>query len=292
MFKRALICTDFEDGLNRLVKFVPSLAAGGFKQIIFFHSVPLWDEGAIPREDTAKITEAKKRLNDALTEVPAGVEVIIEVVSGTPLDTIKRILKTYQIDLILIGTPIRSSLQERIVGSTSVGLAKLTDVPIMVLRPQLISTYTEEELALRCQHLCRELLIPYNDSSIDRYLIQRIKEFATDRPANSLQSCKLMWVVEESRVKKEIVSYLVDEAQKKLAAVKKELEQLNLQVDIEVRQGNSLTEIIKAATYFDISAIAIASEHKNDLLELTVPDFAEELLHKSWFPLLFFSPRK
>lgn len=292
MFQRALICTNFEDGLNRLVKFVPSLAAGGLKQIVFFHSVPLSKEGEIPREDSASITEAKQRLNDAFKEVPSGVKVIVEVVSGAPIETIKRILQTYNIDVILLGTPIRSSLQEKIFGSTSVGVAKLTDVPIMVLRPQLISTYTEEELAPRSQHLCRELLIPYNDSSIDRYLIERIKEYATDRPANSLERCRLMWVVEESRAKKEIASYLVDEAQKKLQAVKTELEQLDLQVDIEVRRGNHLAQIIDAATCFDISAIAIASEHRNNLLELTVPDFAEELLHTSWFPLLFFSPRK
>ncbi|NEO51139.1 MAG: universal stress protein, partial [Moorea sp. SIO4A3] len=35
MFQHCLICTDFSDGLYRLVEFVPSLAAGGLKKIIF-----------------------------------------------------------------------------------------------------------------------------------------------------------------------------------------------------------------------------------------------------------------
>ncbi|MBR8828759.1 MAG: universal stress protein [Gomphosphaeria aponina SAG 52.96 = DSM 107014] len=292
MFQRALICTNFEDGLNRLVDFVPFLAKGGLKKIVFLHCVSLWAEGTIPREDSAKITEGKKRLHNALKNVPEGVEVFVEVVSGAPLEIIPRILNNFQIDVILLGAHIRSSLEDKIFGSTSTGLAKLTELPLMVFRPELISTYTEEELALRCQHLWREILIPYNDSSTAHYLIARIKEYAMHKPFNSFERCRLIWVIEEKGGREAIADYFVDDAHKKLVAVQKELEQLNLQVDVEVRRGDSLPEIIAAATDFDTSAIAIASETRKNLLELTLKSFSFELLHKSWFPLLFFSPKK
>lgn len=292
MFKHCLICTDFSDGLHRLVNFVPSLAVGGIKQIVFLHSVPLWEEGGVPRVNEKKIEPARKRLSEALKEIPEGVEVKIEVPSGRPLDTIPRILETYQIDIILTGTPIRSSLQEKIFGSTSKGLAKLTRSPLMILRPQLISTYTREELNLRCQHLWRYLLLPYNGSDSADYLVQRVKEYAQNRPENSLERCMLCWVVDDGGRREVLIENRMREARDKLESVKAELEKLDLQVNAEVRRGNPLIEILDAALMFDISAIAIADSYRGNLLNWTVPSFANELLCRSWFPVLFFSPKR
>ena len=292
MFEHCLICTDFSDGLDRLINFVPSLASGGLKQIIFFHSVPLWEEGEVARVDEEKIQAAKERLSKAFKAVPEGVEVKVEVLSGRPLDTIPRILETYQIDVILVGVPRRSLLQEKIFGSTSMGLARLTSTPLMIFRPQLISTYTCEELALRCQHLWRYLLIPYNDSEAARYLIERIKDYATNRPQNSLKQCMLIWVIDDGGRTEEIAAHRLQEAPEKLESVKAELEQLDLQVNVEVRQGNPLQEILDAALTFDISAIAIASDYRSNILEWTVPSFADDVLRRSWFPVLFFSAKK
>jgi nucleotide-binding universal stress UspA family protein len=170
MFQSCLICTDFTDGLYRFIDYVPSLAQCGLKKIVFFHSVPLWEQGEIPRIDEQKIEQAKERFQKALENVPSGLDVKIEVLSGKPLDTIPRVLKTHSVDVIMTGTPIRSLLKEKFFGSTSAGLAKSTSQPLNIIRPELITTYTSEELALRCQHLWRYLLIPYNDSDTARYL--------------------------------------------------------------------------------------------------------------------------
>lgn len=292
MFRSCLICTDFTDGLQRLVDFVPDLASGGLKQIIFFHSVPLWEEGEVPRIDEAKIKVAKERLSVALKQVPEGVDVKVEVSSGKPLDTIPRILNTYPVDVILTGTPIRSLLQEKFFGSTSVGLAKLTSQPLTIVRPQLITIYTREELALRCQHLWRYLLIPYNDSKSARYLIEQIKKYAQNRPENSLKQCMLMWVVDSSGRRGIPIDYRLQEAKEKLESVKAELEQLDLEVNLEVREGIPQQEILAAALTFDISAIAIGTDYRNNILEWTAPSFANDLLRSSWFPVLLFSPQK
>jgi len=111
MFKRCLICTDFTDGLDRFASFVPSLSASGVNYLVFLHSVPYWEEGEIPHVDEEKVEAAKKRLQVALENVPDGIEVKVEVPSGRPSDTIPRI--------VLAGTPIRSFLQEKVFGSTS-----------------------------------------------------------------------------------------------------------------------------------------------------------------------------
>ena len=176
MFQSCLICTDFTDGLYRFIDCVPDLAQCGLKKIVFFHSVPLWEEGEVPRIDKEKAEQAEQRLQKALKDIPDGVEVEVEVLSGKPLDTIPRVLKKHSIDVIMTGTPIKSLLQEKFFGSTSTGLAKVTSQPLNIIRPELITTYTLEELDLRCRHLWRYLLIPYNDSKTAKYLIEEIKK--------------------------------------------------------------------------------------------------------------------
>lgn len=292
MFQSCLICTDFTDGLYRFIDCVPNLAKCGLKKIVFFHSVPLWEEGEVPRVDEEKMERAKQRLQKALDNVPDGVEVRVEVLSGKPLDTIPRVLKNHPVDVIMTGTPIKSLLQEKFFGSTSTGLAKLTPQPLNIIRPELITTYTLEELDLRCRHLWRYLLIPYNDSKTARYLIEEIKKYAKDRPENSLQQCMLMSVVDDCGRKSVLAEQRVEEAKTKIASVKEELEALDIEVNTLVKVGDPLQEITTAALDYDISAIAIATDYRNSLLQWTVRSFANDVMRSSWFPVLLFSPKK
>ena len=291
MFQSCLICTDFSDGLERLVNFVPDLATGGLKQIVFLHSVPINEDGGIPRIDKEKIKEAQNYLSKALENVPAGVEVHVEVPSGRPTDTIVQTLDKYQCDVILTGTPIRSLLQEKLFGSTTQGLAKLVATPLMSLRPELITTYTREELALRCQHLWRYLLIPYNDSESAHYLLEQIKHQIQQQPAHSLKQLMLCWIIDDSGSRRITIDYLLKEAQEKLDSVKQELEQLGLEVKAIVKQGSPLNEVLDLAVHEDISSIAIASVSSGNIFEWTAPSFANEILRRSWFPVLYFSPK-
>lgn len=292
MFQSCLICTDFSDGLYRLVDFVPSLAAGGIKKIIFLHSVPIWEEGEIPRINHEEIERAIERFKAGLKNIPSSVEVHIEVPSGRPVETIPKVANSYKVDVILTGIPLRSLLQEKLFGSTTTGLAKACVTPLLILRQQLISAYTCEELDLRCQHLFRYLLVPYNGSNASNYLVQRVKEYAQNRPENSLKQCMLIWVVDEGGRKEIPKDYQLKEAQEKLQAVKAELEEVGLQVNTQVRLGNPFTEVLEAAVDFDISAIAIASDHLGKIIEWPVRSFAGELMRRSWHPILFFPPQR
>jgi nucleotide-binding universal stress UspA family protein len=292
MFQRCLICTDFLDGLYRLGEFVSSLAAGGIKQLTFLHSVPIWEEGEIPRIDSEAIASSQQRLQQLLKNIPQGVEVKIEVPSGRPLDTIPKVIKADQPDLLIIGTSPQNLLQEKLFGSTASGLVKAISIPILILRPQIIATYTHEELDLRCQHLWRDLLIPYNGSNSSKYLVQRVKESARHSDHSSLKQCLLMWVVEEGGRREISKDYQLRDAQEQLNQVKTELEQLGLEVKTDVRLGNPYEEILAAATINDISAIAIASDHLSKIFEFPLRSFAGELMRRSWHPILFFPPQR
>ncbi|BAZ45011.1 UspA domain-containing protein [Chondrocystis sp. NIES-4102] len=292
MFKSCLICTDFTDGLHRFIDFVPDLAQCGLEKIVFFHSVPVWDEGGIPRIDKDKEEKAMQRLQKALVNVPSQLDIQVEVLSGKPLDTIPRVLKKHPVDVIMTGTPIRSLLQEKFIGSTSAGLAKITNQPLNIIRPQLITTYTNEELTLRCQHLWRYLLIPYNDSPTAQYLITELKKHIQNRPENSLKQCMLITVIDEYGRNAMMADERTKKAEAKLNSVKEELEALGLEVNTLVKKGDPLQEITAAALDYDISAIALATDYGKNLLQWTVRSFANDLMRSSWFPILLFSQKK
>lgn len=290
MFKRCLICTDFTDGLDRFASFVPSLSASGVNYLVFLHSVPYWEEGEIPHVDEEKVEAAKKRLQVALENVPDGIEVKVEVPSGRPSDTIPRIVEQEKIEIVLAGTPIRSFLQEKVFGSTSLSLARATSAPLMIFRPNHISVYTKEELELRCQHLWRSMLIPYNDSEAAQYLVKQIKNYFENDGASSLEECILLWVINEGgRMPEETIKARQEEAEKRIAAVKQDLEGIGLKVETQVRRGNPTVEIINAVMTKDVSAIAVGSDDRGGLLQWTVPSLANEILRSSWYPVLFFS---
>ncbi|ACK66210.1 UspA domain protein [Rippkaea orientalis PCC 8801] len=289
MFKNCLICTNLTDGLDRLVKFVPYLAGSGVKRIVFLHNISVWESEKATKVDEDRINRAQERLAPALQEIPEGIEVKVEVLSGQPKDTILRLINTYNINVVFTGMSIRSAVETKIFGSNTLELAPLTPVPLMVFRPQLILTYTQEELALRCQHLWRSLLIPYNGEKSAQYLIEQIKHYAQNRPKDSFQQCVLLWVIDDGGRTETLKEYHLHEAQEKLNAVKTELEALNLTVETKIAQGNPLHEILDTAVAFDISAIAIAHDYSSNILQWTISSLAKEVVSHSWFPVLFFS---
>jgi len=291
MFQRLLICTDFSDGLHRLVNFVPSFAASGIERLVFLHSVPFLDGEGIPRADVKKLEQAHERLGAALNHHSPDIDVYVEVESGRPTDLILKAVEEHAVDLILVGTPTRSLLAEKLFGSTTVELSQRLTVPLMILRPQLIATYTSEELDLRCRHLCRYLLVPYHGSDASQYLIQRLKQ-SIQKSSIALQRLHLCWVVDGIRRRDVPVDHQLEKAQRELEVVATALATLGVSIDpVEVREGDPIAEVLAAAQMADVSAIVTTSSHSNKLLKWSTPQFTDELLRRSWHPIIYFPPK-
>lgn len=291
MFQRLLICTDLNDGLQRLVHFVPSLAAGGFKQVVFLNAVPLVEGVGVPRPDAEKVAQAQTKLAPALQKSATEIEVHVEIQTGRAIDAILRTAETYESDVILMGTQSRDLLTEKLFGSTTAGLAQRTPIPLLTLRPPMIATYTVEELDLRCRHLFRDLLLPYNDSDPARYAVQQVEQLAVQQNQDALKSCHLCWVISEGGRFEPSAQEQQDIVHKVLEPVRDQLQTTGLTVDFSIRQGNPILEILQAAQVLDISAIALSSNNLNPLLG-SVSSFAAELLRRSWHPVLFFPPER
>lgn len=288
MFQSALICTDFSDGLQRLASFVPSLAAGGLQRIVFLHTIPIPGGREIPRVDESKIQAVRDRLQSSLNNVPAGVTVDIDVQSARVGDHILNASKTHTADVVILGRSNRNQLDERVFGSTLLELCRRITTPVLMVRPQLISTYTDEELDLRCRHLFRYLMIAYDGSDSANYLVNQVKQRAQQQSTKSLECVFLCWVVDDGGRRELRGIGVQQQATEKLATVKAELEAIGLQVATEVRQGEPILELLASAVERDITAIAAASGTMGTLMAWSVPSLTNEILHRSWHPVVFF----
>lgn len=287
MFLRVLICTDLTDGLQRFLQVVPALAAGGIQSITVLHTLPLPNE-QIPRPDVEKTREVRDRLQSLLSEVPDGMEVNLEVTSGKAIDTILAAVKTHRADLLIMGMPSRSMLNEKLFGSTTMGVCQRLTIPLLTFRPELVATLTSEELDLRCRHLFQQVLIPYDGSAAGNYLVQQVKQTFQTVPVSSLKYCYLYTVVDEVSRNELLRESNLKTAQQQLEPARAELAGLGIQVSAEVRQGNAVVQVLAAAQEEGVSAIALASDSLGKLREWSSPSFAGEILRRSWHPVLYF----
>ncbi|WP_017713030.1 universal stress protein [Prochlorothrix hollandica] len=301
MFQRVLVCTDFHDGIQRLTQFIPELAASGLQKLTFLHCVPLWEEGEIPRPNLPVLKQAEERLQQACQRVESQIpdsnpiDVTWEVRSGSPNDNIMQVAEALDVDALILGSTTRNFLTEKLFGSTTATLAHRLHRPLLTLRPQLISTYTQGELALRCQFLFRYLLLPFDGSVAGQYLVQQVKHYVQRSREMAggktvLEQCLLLWIIDDA-ARRVPQDYHTEHREEQLAAAQAELQALGLTVTTEIRRGEPLRELLDAAMNHDISAIAVSSRKANALLDWSVPSFGNEVMRQSWHPVLFFPPQ-
>ena len=285
MFKCALVSTDIEDSLQRLIGFIPDLVQSGLDKIVFFHNVSLITEREIPKVDDSGVAEANVKLAVAgESALPEGKSVVVDVRSGRVTDNIEKSARHHSADVLFLGSPTRSLLTEKIFGSTTTGIANRLDIPLVILRPQLIATYREQELALRCQTLFTHLLVPYDGSKGADYLVSQIKVAAQTN--GYPKQCTLCWVIDDCiRVE---LRESEEQSQANLDKVKAKLETSGVEVFTEIRQGDPQCEVLKSAEVNDISAIAICSGKSKGILKWSVPSFTSALLRSSWHPVIHF----
>lgn len=287
MFESCLICTDDKDGLQRFLSHVSALEESGLKEITFLHNVPLWDEGQVPRVDNEKIALMTEKFNSSLKPTEK-VKVNIEITSGLVTENILKTIKKYKPECLMLGTSLRSATENRIFGSTTMSVIEKIDIPIMILRPQLISVYTSEELELRCRYLNRCWLVPCYDVDKARYLINQLKTYATGKSSTIPHKYIILAVIDDVSRSEILVQNRIKEVETKLNEVKEELQSLGLEVEVMVKIGNPILETLEVALNEDISAIAVTDDREYGLLDWTIPSFTQKVLHRSWFPVVFF----
>jgi len=290
MFKNLLIPTDLHDGLPKLTGYLGALAAAGIEKIVFLHACPIDDDGDKPRLREDKLNRARNLLKIDSAKVPANIKVEVITDHRRPADAILETVEKFQIDLVLVSRPIRNLLDEKLFGSTTIGVLQRIKIPVMILRPQLLWVMTTAELNLRCQQLFRNLLIPYDHSPSAQHLIQQIRQGVQRQTSPSIASITLCWIISDAGQGELAVSEQQPRAAKILAELKHEFTSYGLTVETEIRVGNPIVEAQLAAHDRDIHAIAVSSASVGKIWELSIPSFAGDIIRRCVFPVIYFPP--
>ncbi|MEN9201717.1 MAG: universal stress protein [Thermostichus sp. DG_1_6_bins_120] len=291
MFKNLLIATDRQDGLQRFGKCLEDLHSSGIERIAFVHSIT-WQEDSIgiPEDITPEIQAQQAELQELLGTIPAGLEVKALVQVGKPVDLILKGIQQYGSDLLITGMGTHNLLTEKLFGSTTIALLPKLKIPVMVMRPQLIATFTLEELRLRSRHLFRYILVPFDFEEPRRKLLTHLSQLLPNTP--QCQAVTLLYVIDPSarRNQGSDLQALKRKAEADLAqAIQPLLEQVQpVQLRTSVRVGSPLKEILTTAAEEDMTAIATASPNVGSFWEWSVRSLTGEILRQSWHPVLFF----
>jgi nucleotide-binding universal stress UspA family protein len=291
MFQKLVICTDFNDGLLRLANCLGSLVQSGIREVVFFHYVPMWEEGDIPRMDDEKIEAARHHFSEAIAGFSGDLVVKFEVRSEQLVTNLLEVIREYGSDLVILGAQSRTLLNEKLFGSTTTTLTEKLPIPMLVIRPAILSTFTEEELNLRCQCLFRRLLVAYDGTEASEGLINMLIDRIGQVGQAAIERCQLGWVVETTRRGISVPEKLA-EAEAKIAATGQRFAAFDLTVTTEVRTGDPIAEMIKMASEGGVSAIAVTAHSLPKFLEWSRPSFPNQLLRSSFHPVLFFPPQR
>ncbi|APB33729.1 universal stress protein UspA family nucleotide-binding protein [Gloeomargarita lithophora Alchichica-D10] len=287
MFKRLAIATDLQDGLQRLSHFLPALGAGGVEAVTFVHGVPYRDTGVRTREDTEALAQAEAKLT--LPAETGGVQANCIIRSGKPAEVVVQVAREVGADLILVGTQQRNALAEKLLGSDSLNIMRKCEIPLMVIRPQLVQVLTAEELDLRCRHLFYHLLLPYRGRAESKLLLNSVLTQVQKSPTPQVVCCHLVWVVEDP-IRRDFAPdpQEIQRAEQELQAVAAQLTPHIPQVYTHVRTGNPVEACLTLAQMLDISAVTLTEAHMTNLWDLSA-SLGGELLRRIPYPLILFS---
>jgi nucleotide-binding universal stress UspA family protein len=292
MFKRILIATDGEDGLDRLGKCLGFLRDGGIEHVGFVRAVAWKDDAlGIPDETVPEIVAAEAALRNCCGSIPTGLVLEMCVQIGKPAEVIQRAIQQFHSDLVIMGTAVRDLLTEKVFGSNTMQLLPKLQIPLLVVRPQLIGAFTLEELQLRCRSLFRYLLVPYGFDESAQQFLGALTKLLLASPDHQCQSLQLLYVVDPSARSSQMShpQVLQQTYQQDLEGVRQTLIQAAPEVKIttQVRIGTPVQEILRAAAEADVTAIATSSQRAGRFWEWSVPSLTGEILRRSWHPVLF-----
>lgn len=290
MFKRLLIPTDLQDGLPKLTTYTGALAATGIEKVVFFHACPIDNDGDKPRLREEKLNRARNLLKIDSAQTPANVEAEVMIDHRRPVDAILDIVEKHHIDLVLVSRPIRNLLDEKLFGSTTIGILQRIKIPVMILRPQLLWLLTRAELTLRCQQLFKNLLVPYDHSPSAQCLIRQLRNGVQHQSGTGIAAITFCWIISDAGQGELGVTEEWPRAEKILADLKNEFSGYGLSIETEIRLGNPTVEVQMAAYDRDIHAIAVSSGSVGKIWELSIPSFAGEIIRRCVFPVIYFPP--
>ena len=260
MFERILFPTKFEEFSLSIFKSIACLKEAGLKEVILLHVIDT--EGFYTEVDGGfslnldLVRQSARQKLDGLAESlrSEGIRVRSEIAMGPLVSEIITIAKEKNVSLIVAGRQKRDVLGELFVGSTTDRIIRKSKAPVLVAKPHALKEIKGKVVELFCGDLFRKIL------------------YATDWSPCAERARKYLPIFRKVGTTEVIIAHILEEAaarkegEKKLAALRQELQTAGFNVKPFILEGKPYREINRLAAEEDVSLIVMGS-HGMGLVE-------------------------
>jgi len=279
MFERFLIPVDFSDQSLQMFECISHLCEGENREMILIH-VHGRGENIDP--------EQGKRIDQMLSQVrDEGIKAKFIKAEGNPVEVILETAKREEISLIAMASSGKGMAREFIVGSTSLGVVRNSDIPVLIDKFQVWDDGGEVKVRKTCIDHLESAIVPLDFTSCNDTVLQTLDDLIE----KGLKTAILFHVIDSSRYK---VSddLRFQQVKEELETIKENIDPKGCEVITHVHFGSPVYNIIEVTREFSSTLIVMGTHGKSLLHEMTLGSVSEEVIRKSTVSLLIVPCKK
>ena len=291
MFARVLFPTDFSAYANAVLECLPDLKPAGLRQVVLLNVIR---ESDVPLADTPVNAETLARIKWGVEEglhlaqhalEGQGIATHARVEYGMPAREIARVADEERADLIVLGAQGQSLAQELLLGSTAFDVLRLSRVPVLVEKFDVVRELGHTKCRRVCQEMWQRVLHPtdFSDCANAAFnIVKRLKAAGTEQVI-------LLHVQDERTMQHrptEQIEAFDREDTARLERMKRDLALSGLDAKMILRQGTPFRETLKVADEGESSVIVLGLYGRSALEEVLAGGTFEKIVRQSRRPVL------
>lgn len=285
MLSSILVATDASEASDRIVECVRGLAQVGSRRAALVHVFHVRDVGGLYESLEREIRPRLEKQAAVLRE--AGFAVEIETPLGFPASELHRIARERGAQLIVAGSHGASLARDKVLGSTVSELLHQLQLPMLLIRIQMLEENGGARCRAACEELFRSILFPTDFSDNAEHAFLFLEHIAREaRPRVTL-----LHVQDRSRIERHLKHRLEEFNQidaERLAGMKVRLEQCGAaEAATEIAYGLPIEEILNRARSGDFSLIVMGAQGRGYFAEVFLGSVANQVARLAPLPVLF-----
>lgn len=282
MFSKALIATDLSPASFAMVKRVGGLKKFGTKDCLLLQCLGL---GEIPG---AAFGMMKDFLESNLAEQKyildkQGFKVKTEVVMGSPQVEINKLAREKKCSLVVVGSHGNTLTGEILLGGVASAVIHHAVKPTLLIR---INIDKKKGIHLSRSDFLNHVLFPTDFSKNADYAFKYLQEIVE----SGAKRVTLLHVQDKTRINPHLIHRLAEFNKIDMARLEKMKEKLmskgNASIDIQVKNGYPIVEILRQSKKNKVSLIAIGSQGHGFVSEIFLGSVSHNVARHSKVPVL------
>jgi nucleotide-binding universal stress UspA family protein len=284
MFDTALMATDLSPASDRVLGCLPGLRLLKTRRIILLHALGIRHLEAMKSLLALYVEPRLAQQKDALAT--QGFDTNMLIAPGLPVFEVNRVAAEQAVSLIVVGSHGSSLAKETLLGGTAMGILHHASLPVLVVRLKI----TEQDESNRCASACadfrRHVLFctDFSDTSERAFsYVERIVESGAERVT-------LLHVQDQSRIERHL-KHRLEEFNRidggRLERLQDRLGQKGAKnVQVDIRYGSPVQEILRAAERNDESLIVMGSQGRGFIGEVFLGSVSHQVVRRAPVPVL------